>query len=291
MRTTRGERVFYNINYLILTLAGLSCLLPLINIAAVSLSSNRAVSSGIVALWPVEATLKSYEVLFQGSSILKAFMNSVTLTVVGTALCLLFTVLAAYPLSKKLFYARKQLTLAIVFTMLFAGGLIPTYLVVNSLGLINSYGAIWLPALVSAYNMLIMKSYFENMPEELEEAAKMDGCGEVLYISKILLPLSGPMLATIGLFYGVGFWNTFMSVLIYINDTDKYNLTVLVQNMIQSQSLLATMTNLQPEEMAQIASEGVKSSGIMVMVIPLLAVYPFLQKYFVKGAMIGAIKG
>lgn len=291
MRTTKGERLFYALNYFVLTLAGLSCLLPIMNIAAVSLSDSHAVMSGSVTFWPVDMTLMSYSILFQGSSILKAFMNSVTLTVVGVGLSLLFTILAAYPLSKKAFFARRQLTLAIVFTMLFSGGMIPSYLVIKSLGLINSYAALWLPSLVSVYNMLIMKTYFENLPEEIEEAARIDGCGEMAYIWKILLPLSLPILATIALFYGVGFWNAFMSVLIYINDTEKYNLTVLVQNMIRSQSIMASMNNLQPEDMAQVASDGVKSAGIMVMLIPLMVVYPFLQKYFVKGAMIGAIKG
>lgn len=291
MRTTRGERLFYAINYLLLTITGLSCLLPLMNIAALSLSSDHAVISGSVSIWPVDITLTSYSMLFKGTPILKSFMNSVTLTLVGVALCLFFTLLAAYPLSRKAFYARKPLTLAIVFTMLFSGGLIPSYLVIKSLGLINSYGAIWLPVLVSVYNMLIMKTHFENMPEELEEAARIDGCGELSFIWRILLPLSLPMLATIALFYGVGFWNAFMSVLIYINDTDKYNLTVNVQNMIRSQSLIATLTTLRQEDLEMIAPEGIKSAGIMVMIIPLIIVYPFLQKYFVKGAMIGAIKG
>jgi putative aldouronate transport system permease protein len=291
VRTTRAERLFYAVNYLVLTLAGLSCLLPIMNLAALSLSSDTAVISGAVSFWPVDLTFISYSMLLKGSNILKSFMNSVTLTVVGVALSLFFTVLAAYPLSRKAFYARKPLTLAIVFTMLFSGGLIPSYLVIKSLGLINSYGAIWLPALVSVYNMLIMKSYFENLPEELEEAARIDGCGELSFLWKIMLPLSLPMLATIALFYGVSFWNAFMSVLIYINDTEKYNLTVNVQNMIRSQSLIATLSTLRKEDLEMIAPEGVKSAGIMVMIIPLLVVYPFLQKYFVKGAMIGAIKG
>jgi putative aldouronate transport system permease protein len=291
MRSSKGERLFYACNYVLLTMAALTCLLPLMNIASMSLSDSHAVMSGSVVFWPVAATLKSYEILFAGSSIIRSFVNSVTITVVGVLLSMVFTILAAYPLSKKAFYGRKPFTLAIVFTMLFTGGLIPGYLVIKSLGLINTYGAIWLPGLVSAYNMLIMKSYFENMPEELEEAARIDGCSEMKYIWRILLPLSLPMIATIALFYGVSFWNAFMSVLIYINDTQKYNLTVLVQNMIRSQSLMQAMNNMQPDDVAQVAPDGVKSAGIMVMIIPLLLVYPFLQKYFVKGAMIGAIKG
>ncbi|MGG1516659.1 carbohydrate ABC transporter permease [Paenibacillus oryzisoli] len=291
MKPTLGEKWFYAVNYALLTLAALTCLLPLVNLAAVSLSGSQAVASGRVTLWPQDLTVKSYRILMEGSSIGKAFLNSIELTVVGVALCLLFTLLAAYPLSKRAFYARKPLTLALIFTMLFTGGLIPTYLVVKSFGLINTYGAIWLPGLVSVYNMMIMKSHFESMPEELEEAARIDGAGEWTFIWRILLPLSLPMLATVGLFYGVNYWNAFMNVLIYINDTDKYNLAVLVQNMIRSQSLMQSLNNLQPEDTVNIAAEGVKAAGIVVMIVPVVIVYPVLQKYFVKGAMIGAVKG
>jgi putative aldouronate transport system permease protein len=139
--------------------------------------------------------------------------------------------------------------------------------------------------------MLIMKNYFENLPDEIEEAARIDGCGELMLLGRIILPLSLPMLATIALFYAVGYWNAFLSVMIYINDTAKLNLTVLVQNMIRSQSMMQFMTNVQPEDLQHIAPEGVKSSGIVVMIVPLMLVYPFLQKYFVKGVMVGAIKG
>ncbi|MBD2848084.1 carbohydrate ABC transporter permease [Paenibacillus sp. IB182496] len=291
MRDSPGEKLFYACNYAVLTVLALTCLLPLLNIAALSLSDSTAVLSGKVSVYPIGLTWKSYATLLEASDIVRAFANSVVLTVVGVALCLLFTLLAAYPLSRRGFYARRPATLAIVFTMLFSGGLIPTYLVVNGLGLVDSYGAIWLPGLISVYNMLIMKTHFENMPDELEEAARIDGAGEWTFITRVVLPLSLPMLATIGLFYGVAFWNAFMNVLIYINDPMKYNLMVLVQNMIRSQSMLQSLNNLQPEDLLLVTPAGVKSAGMMVLIVPLLAVYPFLQKYFVKGAMIGAIKG
>ncbi|MDF2837029.1 MAG: carbohydrate transporter permease [Paenibacillus sp.] len=291
MRISTGERWFYRINNLILGLAALTCLLPMLNLLAVSLSGNRAVMSGEVGIWPVEFTAASYEALASGSPILSAFGNSVLLTVVGIALSMLFTLLAAYPLSRRAFYLRKPITLAIVFTMLFTGGIIPHYLLVDSLGLVNTYWALWLPALVSPFNMLIMKNYFEQLPDEMEEAARIDGCGEFAFITKIVLPLSVPMLATIALFYGVNLWNSFFQVLIYINDTDKYNLTVLVQQMVRSTSVLLEYTSLQPEEMNQLPPEGVKAAGVIVLLLPMLIVYPFIQKYFVKGVMIGAIKG
>lgn len=291
MRASAGEKIFYAVNYMILAIAACSCLFPILNIAALSLSDVNSVLDGSVGIWPKGFNLESYRTLFQGTPILNAFVNSVIITIVGVALCLLFTILAAYPLSRKGFFGRRPFTLAIVFTMLFSGGLIPNYLVVSSLGLVNTYAALWFPALVSAFNMMIMKNYFENLPEEIEEAARMDGCGEVTMIIRIILPLSLPMLATIALFYGVNFWNAFLSVMIYINDTVKFNMTVLVQNMIRSQSMMQFMTNVQPEDLQSIAPEGVKSSGIVVMIVPLMLVYPFLQKYFVKGAMVGAVKG
>lgn len=289
MRTPFGEKVFYTINYVVLSLIALTCLLPLVHIASLSFSSSRAVVSGMVTLWPVEPSLLSYDALFRGTKIDSAFINSVIITVVGVTLSMVFTICAAYPLARKSFYARRFMTLAMVFTMIFSGGLIPLYLVVQGLGLVNSYWALWLPGLISTYNMLIMKTYFGNLPEELEEAARMDGCNEWGLLLKIILPLSMPVLATIALFYGVSFWNAFFSVLIYINETDKYNLTVLVQNMIRSNSFIQDVSD--SELLSQMTPEGVRSAGIIVMILPMLIIYPILQKYFVKGVMLGSIKG
>ncbi|MFD0679695.1 MULTISPECIES: carbohydrate ABC transporter permease [unclassified Paenibacillus] len=291
MNDTKGESLFYAANYIILTLVALSCLLPIINIVAVSLSNQNAVASGFVSLWPIGFNLDSYKALLKGTNILRAFQNSLVITLVGVLLSMLFTIMAAYPLSRKYFWGRKFFTMAMVFTMLFSGGLIPTFLLVKSLGLVNSYGALWLPGLISTYNMLVMRTFFENIPAEMEEAARIDGCGELRLLAQVILPLSLPVVATLGLFYGVGFWNAFMSVLIYINDTKFFNLTVLVQKMVQSQQLLQQMNNLQPDDVEAVTPDSIKSAAIVVMIAPMLAVYPLLQKYFVKGVMIGSIKG
>jgi putative aldouronate transport system permease protein len=291
MKDTVGEKVFYAVNYVLLSLIGLSCLLPLIHIVAVSFSDQDAVASGFVSLWPIGLNFQSYKALLDGTNIVGAFRNSIVITVVGVALSMLFTIMAAYPLSRRYFIGRRFFLMMTVFTMLFSGGLIPTYLLVRALGLVDTYGALWLPGLVSTFNMLIMRTYLDNIPEELEEAARMDGCGEVRLIVRIFLPLSLPVMATLALFYGVGYWNAFMNVLIYINDTKKYNLTVLVQQMVQSQQLLQQMNNLQPDDMEAITTESIRSAAIIVMTVPMLIVYPFIQKYFVKGAMIGSIKG
>ncbi|TBL70269.1 carbohydrate ABC transporter permease [Paenibacillus thalictri] len=291
MKATFGERVFYFINYIILALAGLSCVLPLLNIVAVSLSDSSSIAAGRVSLYPIGLQWDSYQKLFVGTNILQAFRNNIVITTVGVILCMTFTIMAAYPLSRSYFYGRRFFTLAIVFTMLFGGGLIPTYLLVKSLGLVNTYGALWLPGLVSAYNMLLMRTFFENIPEELLEASRIDGCSETRTLLQIILPLSFPILATLTLFYSVGFWNMFSNVLIYINDSSKFNMTVLVQNMIKSQTILQEIGQLDPDQVQRMTPESIKSAAIVVLIVPMLCVYPFLQKYFVKGSMIGSIKG
>ncbi|MNO18163.1 L-arabinose transport system permease protein AraQ [compost metagenome] len=293
MRASRGEKVFYAVNYIILILLGITCLFPLLNTIALSLSDVHEIESGNVTFFPIGWNTEAFRSLIEGTRILGAFRNSIILTVVGVAASMVATIITAYPMSRRIFIGRRPFTLVIVFTMLFSGGLIPTYLVVKSLGLINSYSALWLPGLISAYNLLIMRTFFENIPDEIDDAARIDGCSEMGYLLRIVLPLSTSVIATLTLFYGVGYWNSFMNVLIYINETDKYNLTVLVQNMIKSQSLLQEIVNTGVTDDVQlsIVPESLKSAGVLVMVLPMLAVYPFVQKYFVKGVMLGSVKG
>lgn len=291
MKSSFGDKVFYTVNAIILTLLALSCLFPFLNMASISLSDNTSILSGEVSIWPKGWSTQAYKQLLEGTNIKSAFKNSLIITFVGVGFSMAMTTLAAYPLSRKYFYARKTFTLLMVFTMLFGAGMIPTYLVVKSLGLVNTYFAIWLPSFASTYNVLVMKSFFENLPDELDEAARIDGCGELRLLGQIVLPLSLPMLATLSLFYGVSFWNAFMNVLIYMNDTSKYNMAVLVQQMVKSQSVLNEMMYMQPEDLGKITPESIKAAGVMMMVIPMLLVYPFIQKYFVKGVLIGSIKG
>ncbi|WP_274649066.1 carbohydrate ABC transporter permease [Paenibacillus humicola] len=291
MKVVFGDKLFYALNYAVLTLIGLSCLFPLLHIIAVSLSESRAVDSGLVSVLPVGWVIDSYKALIDNTRILPAFGNSLHITVVGTALSMAATILTAYPLSRPYFYGRRPITLALVFTMLFGSGLIPHYLVMKQFGLINSYWVLWLPALINTYNVLVMRTFFANIPGEVEEAARIDGCGEWMNLFRIVLPLSLPVLATITLFNAVGFWNSFMNVLIYINETRKYNLTVLVQQMIRSDSILSEVMSAQPGDIASVTNEGIKAAGIMVMIVPMMLIYPFLQKYFVKGVMLGSVKG
>ncbi len=291
MKESTGEKWFYVFNYAFLFILGLSCLLPLLNILAVSMSASGAIAGGRVFITPVDFTLFSYDRLIRGTQVLNAFKNSVLLTVFGVLLSMLFTLCAAYPLSKPYFYCNKFFTFFTVFTMLFGGGLIPTYLVVKALGLVNSYGAIWGLGLISTYNMLVMRTFFKGIPEDMEDAARIDGCGELRLLVQIILPLCLPVIATLSLFYAVGYWNNFMGVLIYITETKKYTLSVLIQQMIRSQSLLQETSGLQAEDIARFTPEGIQAAGIIVMVIPMMVLYPFLQKYFVKGVMLGSLKG
>lgn len=289
MKTTSGDKLFYGINYTCLTLLALTCIFPLFHILALSFSEPHEILSGRVTLWPVGWNTDAYTSIVNGTRVLSSLWNSIVITLAGTVFSLATTILTAYPLSRRIMPYRRPITLAMIFTMMFTGGLIPTYLVVNALGLVNTYWALWLPGLVSTYNMLVMRTYFENIPEELEEAAKMDGCGQWRQLFSIILPLSKPVLATIGLFYAVSYWNLFMSVLIYLRDAQMYNLTVLVQQMIQNQQLLQDLVLSGVE--VDTVPESLKAASVIMMTVPILAVYPLLQKYFVKGVMLGAVKG
>jgi putative aldouronate transport system permease protein len=290
MRISAGERIFYALNYILLGIAGLSCVLPIIYLVSLSFSSETAVMSGAVSLWPIGFNLSSYRLLIEGTGILRAFWNNVLITVVGTLLSMGMTVLAAYPLSKSYFYCRRASTLLIIFTMIFVAGLIPNYLLIQMLGLIDTYWAIWLPGAISVYNLLVMKTFFENIPQELEDAARIDGCSETRLILQIFLPLSLPAIAALVLFYAVWYWNSFFNVLIYINSSSKHNLTVLVQQMIidRFQQLNDSM---QPDMADRIPVESVQAAGTFIMILPMLLIYPFIQKHFVKGVMIGSVKG
>lgn len=291
MKPSAGERIYMIGVYLVLTAVALLCLLPLVHIASLSASSLQAVSAGRVTLYPIDMSLGAYTQLMENTPILSSLSNSVLITLVGVALSMVFTVLAAYPLTRSYFLGRRTFMIGIVFTMLFNGGLIPTYLTIRNLELINTYWSLWLPGLVSVFNLLVLRTFIENIPSEIDEASRIDGCGEWRYLLQVVLPLSMPVLATLALFYGVGYWNSFFNVLMYINEPAKYNIAVLVQQMIQSQMMLAQMNGLESSEQLILSPDMVNSAAIIIMVVPMLVIYPFLQKYFVKGVMIGAVKG
>ncbi|MDQ1914928.1 carbohydrate ABC transporter permease [Paenibacillus sp. GD4] len=268
-------------------------LYPLLFVLVASISSPEAVMRGEVWLWPKQLTWVGYEKVFENKDVLTGYMNTILYTVVGTAVNLVMTVAAAYPLSRKDFDGRNVITALIVFTMFFSGGMIPTYLLVKQLGMLNSFWALIIPSAVSVWNIMIMRTFFQTgIPYEMQEAAAMDGCSNFKTLTRIVLPLSLPILAVMVLFYSVGHWNSYFSAMIYLNDRDKYPLQLFLREiLVQGQmnemigvgddTLLKTMMD----------AEAVKYAIVIVANLPILTLYPFLQKYFVKGVMIGAIKG
>jgi putative aldouronate transport system permease protein len=293
MKATTGEKAFYFINYVFLTCVALGCLYPFLYIVATSFSSSWAINSGRVILWPVEPNLGAYRQLLLDGQIAIAMKNTVLITIVGTATSMFSTILCAYALSKKRLRFRGIFMGLIVFTMMFSGGLIPNFLLVRNLGLMNSYWALWLTSLQSTYNMIVLRTFFQGIPESLEEAAQIDGASDPYILVRIVLPLSGAALATITLFYAVASWNTYFSALLYISSALRQPLMVRLRNMLDTAASVTIQAQGGGGGLVEtvVSSEAFKAASILVSVLPIMLVYPFLQKYFVKGVMIGSVKG
>lgn len=293
MKETMPGRAFALINYSLLFLIALTTLFPFAHILAQSVSSSRAIASGEVLLWPVDATWVNFKVVIDQGILLLAMKNSVVVAAVGTLLNMTATVLAAYPLSRRRLRGRVPLSMMIVFTMMFHAGLIPNFILIKSLGLLDSYWALWLPALISAYNMFVMKTYFEGIPAEIEESAAMEGANDIGILWRIILPLSKPMLAALSLFYAVTWWNAYFNVMVYISTSEKKTLMLHLYQLLQSvRALMGGQSEVDTTQTQMLLSpEGLKAASIVVAVTPILLVYPFLQKYFVKGVLIGSVKG
>jgi ABC-type glycerol-3-phosphate transport system permease component len=295
VKESQGDRLFTVVNYLILTIVLLLVLYPLIYILSASLSNARAVTSGRVWLWPVEPSLAGYEAIFKNKFLVSGFANSVFYTVAGTLINVVLTVLAAYPLSRPDLPYRRTITFIFYFTTLFSGGLIPTYLVVRQLGMLDTRWAMLLPGALSIWNVLIMRTYFQTtIPQEMFEAAQLDGCDDFTYLLRIVLPLSGPILAVIALFYAIGHWNSYFNALIYLQRKELWPLQLVLREiLIQNQIDPSMMAGMDPQQMAirQALRELLKYSLIVVATVPLLLVYPFVQRHFVKGILLGSVKG
>lgn len=264
-------------------------LYPFIYVLSMSISSPQHVVSGTVWLFPKGFSLESYRRVFENEDIWIAYYNTIFYTVVGTALNILFTMLAAYPLSRRTFFARNWIMVIIVITMFFSGGLIPSFLLIKELGLYNTRWAILLPGLTSAFYIIITRTFLQSIPESLTESARIDGANDISILVRIILPLSKPILAVLALFYAVGHWNSYVSAMIYLSDVrlqpmSLYLMKVLVQN---NDSLMEGMSDQLDRALFSVQ---LKYSIIIVSILPILLVYPFLQKYFVKGVMIGSLK-
>ena len=290
MRESANDRAFSVFAMAVIVLVALACLLPFLYIIAVSFSHKTAVLRNEVFLWPVHFDLTAYQAIFRNSALMNSMWFSLRLTAVYTLVSLVMTVLCAYPLSRTHLVMKKPLMVYVLITMYFSGGMIPIFLNIRDLGLLDTPWALILPGCLSTYNMILMRSFFVAMPKELEESAFVDGASDLTVLLRIILPLSKATLATIGLFYAVSRWNGFMDSLLYINKESMYTIQVRLRQIIQSSQVTQFMEDI-PEYRNDLISETIKCACLVFSMLPVLALYPWLQKYFVKGVMIGSVKG
>ena len=294
IRDCRVDRVFHIVNTVLLCLFLVLVTYPFLYIISCSFSSGNALISGKVVLLPVEFTLEGYQAILQYRDIWTGFANSFLYTVSATVIGLALTVLAAYPLSRRSLKGRKPLLMFFLFTMLFNGGLVPNYMLIRQLKMINTIWAIILPTALSTYNVIVTRTFFNtSIPEELHESAELDGCGEFRYLLSIVLPLSKAILAVLVLWIAIGQWNSYFNPMIYLNDKDKYPLQLVLREILLMANVDFTKAAANPElyYRNQQLSEILRYGTIIISALPLMILYPFIQKYFVKGVMIGSVKG
>jgi putative aldouronate transport system permease protein len=276
--------------YLVLTLMGLMTLLPFANVLSKAISEEWAIVAGKVGIFPKGFQLDTMKFVITNNQFLHSLFISALVAVVGTLASLLITAMTAYPLSKRELPGMGIIIVLFIFTMMFSGGIIPNYLLIRELNLINSLGSLILPALISVFNMLVIKSYFESLPSSLEESAKLEGASNFTILFRIILPLSGPVLATIGLFYAVYYWNDYFHPMLYINSSSLKPLQLYLQDIVMNADTSSAL-NKSADDLMNVPAEGVRSATVIASTIPILLVYPFLQKYFIKGVLIGSVKG
>lgn len=295
LKRSTGDRIYLGVIYLILWFSLIIIVYPLVYIVSSSFSSPLAVISGRVWLWPVEPTLLAYETVFKTNQVLIGYKNSLLYAAVGTFINIIMTIIAAYPLSRKDFFGRQFLMLMFTFTMFFSGGLIPTYLVVRNLGLIDKFWVMIIPGALSVFQVIIARTFFQSsIPEELYESSSLDGCDHFTYLAKIVVPLSKPIIAVLALMYAIGHWNSYFNALIYLNNPKRFPLQIVLRDILIMNSIDTTAldkVNIESAMQKQYLSELLKYALIVVASVPVMIFYPFIQKYFIKGMMIGSIKG
>ncbi len=290
---SRSDKIFYAFTYTFLFLATLSVLYPIIYILSASFSSGDAVTSGRIVLWPVDFGIEGYKRVFTYDRVLIGYRNTIFYTVVGTFINVLMTLICAYPLSRKGLPHKGFFMFLFTFTMMFGGGLIPTYLLVRSLNMVNTIWAVMIPGAMGVYQMIIVRTFFVNtIPDELLESSKIDGCSDFRFFSDFVVPLSKAVIAVISLQYAVGHWNSYFGPMIYLQNKNLYPLQIflreiLIMSQIDAQDIVDDETAVAIQGMANL----IKYSLIVVSTAPILCIYPMIQKYFVKGVMIGSLKG
>lgn len=289
MKITKARLAFNIFNGIFMILVCVVTLYPFLFVLSASLSSPLFIAQGRVSIIPLGFTTQAYKMVFEYPMIWRSYFNTVYYTVFGTAINLALTIFAAYPLSRKTFIGRKFFNMMIFFPIIFNVGMIPSFLVVNTLGMRNTVFAIVIPGAISGFNAIVMRTFFESIPDAIEESAKIDGATHMQILTRIILPLSLPSITTIGLFYAVGHWNSFFSAILYLRDQERQPIQIILRNIVimnQTDTVMQSVDN----DRAQVA-ESVKYATIMVATLPILLVYPFIQKYFVHGVMIGSVKG
>lgn len=284
----KGQTAFTLFSYLLFILLGLVCLLPFVHLVAKSLSSNSAVISGNVSFWPIGLQTDVYRYVFNNQMFWLAFQNGAFITVVGTLISTSVTVMSAYPLSKPYFRGRKVILLMYVFSMLFFGGTVPIYILMQALGLLNTLWSAIVPFIISQFNLFVMKTFFEELPESIEESAVIDGAKPIRILVSIVLPLSLPSIATILLFYAVNYWNGYYHAMLFITNPKVKPLQLYLYELINTAS---RYNELDPEQAQNLSGMGVQAASIIVGTLPILMAYPFAQKYFVHGLTLGSVKG
>ena len=286
------ERVGMAVVYLICIMAGILTIVPFLYIVAGSFETEKELVERAFFIIPHTFSLNAYKYIIADGSIFRGLANSFFIMIAGTVVNMAFTTTLAYPLSKSNLKGRNVVLNVIIVTMLFSGGMIPNYLVVKGLGLLDSYWALMLPGAVNAFNLIIVKNFFQELPHELEEAARIDGCSDVGIFAKIILPLSKPALASVGLFYAVSHWNDFFNSLIYLNSTEKFPVQIILRQIVLlAQGASADGSAVDFGVGGTPPEQVVKMAATVVATIPILCVYPFVQKYFEQGVMVGAVKG
>ncbi|MBT3276300.1 MAG: carbohydrate ABC transporter permease [Spirochaetales bacterium] len=287
-KITPGEKWFGVFNLVFLVGFSLTILYPFAHVAASAMSDNAAVVGGKVTFYPVGLPLEPVRQLTVNQAYRTSMFNTIFITAVGTVFNMIITATLAYPLSRKTLKLWAFLNFAVVFTMFFSGGMIPTYLIIRNLGIIDTYWAYLLPGLISPFYCILLRNFFSSIPKELEESAIIDGAGQVRVLFQIIIPLSAAAIATIGLFYAVGHWNVFMLAIMYISKRSLWTLQMFLREIVAQSASILESPEL-PED--EVALESLRMAAILVSVIPILCVYPFVQKYFVKGVMVGSVKG
>lgn len=287
-----SDKVFYCIVNIILGIFFLLVLGPLINIVASSFSSADAVGKGKVLLWPIEPTLRGYIAVFEYRGIWRAYANTIFYTIFGTGMNLAMTLMCAYPMARRNLPLKKPVTMLFMFTMLFSGGMIPSYILLKNLHMLNSIWSLLIPGLISVYNMIVCRTFMQGIPADIEEAAKIDGCSDIRYFFSMVLPLSGTVIAVLALYYAVDHWNDYFNPWLYLTDNKKYPLqiilrTILIQNTFDPESVTSEDDILGNKALQDL----LKYSLILVSSVPILVAYPFVKRFFMKGVMVGAVKG